>query len=56
MKHLDAAQRVAIHVVPLLESGRVRVPVEATFAMADAQAAYARFASGGKFGKLVLTA
>ena len=35
-------------------SGRVRVPVEATFPMADAAAAYERFAAGGKLGKIVL--
>jgi hypothetical protein len=31
------------------------VPVAATFALADATAAYARFAAGGKVGKVVLT-
>ena len=33
---------------------RVRVPVEATFPMAEAAAAYERFAAGGKLGKIVL--
>jgi NADPH:quinone reductase-like Zn-dependent oxidoreductase len=50
----DAARRVEVNVVPLLADGRVRVPVDATFPMADAEAAYERFAAGGKFGKLVL--
>jgi NADPH:quinone reductase-like Zn-dependent oxidoreductase len=50
------AQSVAAHVLPLLTAGRVRVPLAATFAMADADAAYARFAQGGKLGKVVLTA
>lgn len=48
------ARAVGEHVLPLLAEGRVRVPVESTFAMADAPAAYERFAAGGKLGKLVL--
>ena len=48
--------RLRDDVLPLLADGRVRVPVEATFALEDAQEAYERFASGGKFGKLVITA
>jgi len=51
-----AARAVEHQVLPLLASGRVRVPVQATFAMADATAAYEQFAAGGKFGKLVLLA
>jgi NADPH:quinone reductase-like Zn-dependent oxidoreductase len=42
-------------VVPLLAAGRVRVPLVATFPMAEAEEAYARFAEGGKLGKVVLT-
>ena len=38
-----------------LAAGRVQVPVEATFPMAEAAAAYERFAAGGKLGKIVLT-
>jgi NADPH:quinone reductase-like Zn-dependent oxidoreductase len=49
-----AARAVERHVVPLLARGAVRVPVEATFPMADAAAAYERFAAGGKLGKIVL--
>jgi len=49
-----AARAVERHVLPLLAAGRVRVPVEATFPMADAADAYARFAAGGKLGKVVL--
>ena len=41
-------------VLPLLESGTVRVPVAATFALDDVEAAYERFAAGGKLGKIVL--
>jgi NADPH:quinone reductase-like Zn-dependent oxidoreductase len=50
----DAARRVEAHVLPLLADGRVRVPVAATFPMADATAAYDRFTAGGKLGKVVL--
>jgi NADPH2:quinone reductase len=49
-----AARAVEQHVLPLLAAGTVRVPVAETFPMADAQAAYERFAAGGKLGKLVL--
>jgi NADPH:quinone reductase len=52
----DAARRVERHVLPLLEAGDVRVPVEATFALDDVTAAYDRFAEGGKLGKIVLLA
>lgn len=52
----DAARRVEHHVLPLLDSGAVRVPVHATFALGDAAAAYRRFAEGGKLGKIVLLA
>ena len=41
-------------VVPLLAAGRVGVPVCDTFPMAEAEAGYARFAAGGKLGKVVL--
>jgi len=50
----DVAAAVAAHVLPLLADGRVRVPVADTFPMADAEAAYERFARGGKLGKVVL--
>jgi putative PIG3 family NAD(P)H quinone oxidoreductase len=42
-------------VLPLLAGGSVRVPVEAAYPMADAEAAYERFAAGAKLGKVVLT-
>ena len=50
----DAARRVERHVLPLLESGDVRVPVEAVFTLDEVEAAYERFAAGGKLGKIVL--
>ena len=49
-----AARAVEHHVLPLLADGRLRVPIEATFPMSDAAAAYDRFSAGGKLGKLVL--
>jgi NADPH:quinone reductase-like Zn-dependent oxidoreductase len=48
------ARAVEAHVLPHLRSGRFRVPVEATFPLAEAAAAYERFAVGGKLGKIVL--
>lgn len=47
-------QRLGRHVLPLVEAGRVTVPVERTFPLAEAEEAYEAFAAGGKFGKLVL--
>jgi NADPH:quinone reductase-like Zn-dependent oxidoreductase len=48
------ARAVERGVVPLLDAGRVRVPVFAEYAMSDAAAAYERFTTGGKLGKIVL--
>jgi NADPH2:quinone reductase len=48
------AAAVGAHVLPLLVARRLRVPVEATFAMENAAEAYDRFARGGKLGKIVL--
>jgi NADPH:quinone reductase len=42
-------------VLPLFEPGSLRVPVAETFPLDQAAAAYARFAAGGKLGKVVLT-
>lgn len=49
-----AAAAVARHVLPLVEQGRLTVPVAETFPLRDAAAAYEHFAAGGKFGKVVL--
>jgi NADPH:quinone reductase-like Zn-dependent oxidoreductase len=49
------ARAVEKHVLPLIESGTVRVPVAETFALGEVEAAYERFAQGGKLGKIVLT-
>jgi NADPH:quinone reductase-like Zn-dependent oxidoreductase len=40
--------------VHLLGTGAVTVPVAATFPMAEAAAAYDRFTSGSKLGKIIL--
>ena len=45
---------VAAHVLPLIDSGRLHVPIGTTFGMAEASAAYEYFEAGGKFGKIVL--
>ena len=50
----DAARRVEHSVLPMVESGAVRVPVAETFPLERAQEAYERFAGGGKLGKIVL--
>ncbi|HEY7946817.1 MAG TPA: zinc-binding dehydrogenase [Acidimicrobiales bacterium] len=50
----SVARAVEAHVLPHLESGRLRVPVCATFPMDGAADAYEHFAAGGKFGKIVL--
>ena len=52
----DVTAGVAAHVLPLLEAARIGVPVSETFPMSEANAAYERFAAGGKFGKVVLVA
>jgi len=51
-----AAQAMIRHVLPLVDAGRITVPVEATFPMAEADAAFDRFAAGAKLGKIVLVA
>jgi NADPH:quinone reductase len=48
------AHRVERHVLPLLAGGRVTVPLAATFPFESVADAYARFAEGGKLGKIVL--
>lgn len=49
-----AARLVEREVLPLFAQGRVAVPVAETFPLAEAAAAYERFAAGGKLGKIVL--
>jgi NADPH:quinone reductase len=42
------------HVLPLVEDGRVRVPVAETYPLEHVVDAYERFEAGGKLGKVVL--
>jgi NADPH:quinone reductase-like Zn-dependent oxidoreductase len=48
------ARRVEHEVLPLFDSGALRVPIAATFPLDEAAAAYERFEAGGKLGKIVL--
>jgi len=50
----EAMRLVEHEVLPLFESGELRVPVAATFPLHDVETGYARFEAGGKLGKLVL--
>jgi NADPH2:quinone reductase len=47
-------RRLEKEVLPLFETGALSVPVAATFPLDDVEAAYERFAAGGKLGKIVL--
>ncbi len=49
-----AAQAMIRHVLPHVARGALTVPVEATFPMSEADAAFDRFGEGGKLGKIVL--
>jgi NADPH2:quinone reductase len=50
----DAARGVERSVLPLIESGAVKVPVHATYPLDKAVEAYDAFAAGAKLGKIVL--
>ncbi len=50
-----AARRLEHEVLPLFDTGALRVPVADTFPLVEASAAYERFAGGGKLGKIVIT-
>ena len=41
-------------VLPLFETGVLRVPLAATFPLEEVEQAYERFSAGGKLGKIVL--
>ena len=49
------ARQVEKHALPQVESGRIGVPIAATFPLDDAATAYDLFKAGGKVGKIVLT-
>jgi putative PIG3 family NAD(P)H quinone oxidoreductase len=48
------ARRLESEVLPLFETGALRVPVAEAYALDDAADAYERFAAGGKLGKIVI--
>jgi len=48
------ARALERHVLPLVAEGQLRVPIAATYPLAEVAAAYDRFAAGGKLGKIVL--
>ena len=48
------ARKVEHHVVPLLASGAITVPIEERFSFPAVADAYERFSRGGKLGKIVL--
>ena len=50
-----AMRAVEKEVLPLFDRGEIDVPVAETFPLEQAEAAYDRFAEGGKLGKIVLT-
>jgi NADPH:quinone reductase-like Zn-dependent oxidoreductase len=52
-----AVQLVEANVLPFVrdDGPSLQVPVAATYAMSEAEAAYDRFVAGGKLGKIVLT-
>lgn len=49
-----AARLVEAQVLPLLASGKLRVPVGATYSLEQGAKAYERFSAGSKFGKIVI--
>jgi putative PIG3 family NAD(P)H quinone oxidoreductase len=51
----QTARLVERHVLPMFDTGRLRVPVAATYGLDDVTDAYERFTAGGKLGKVVLT-
>jgi putative PIG3 family NAD(P)H quinone oxidoreductase len=48
------ARGVERSVLPLFDSGAIRVPIAASFSLERAAEAYERFSAGGKLGKIVL--
>jgi NADPH:quinone reductase len=48
------ARQLETSVLPLVADGRLRVPIEAEFPLAEVTAAYERFTAGGHVGKIVL--
>jgi NADPH2:quinone reductase len=51
----QTARAMERDVLPLFESGALKVPIAATFPFERAAEAYERFTAGGKLGKIILT-
>lgn len=51
----EAVRRFAAHVVPMLESGRLRPVVEKIYSIDEVRAAHEHMESNSSFGKIVLT-
>ncbi|MBO9531850.1 MAG: zinc-binding dehydrogenase [Solirubrobacteraceae bacterium] len=49
-----AARAVEREVLPLVERGQLAVPIDRTFGLDEATAAYEHFRQGGKFGKVLI--
>lgn len=49
------ARAIEAHVLPMLDDGRIKVPVDSTFPLAEAAKAHARMEAGQHIGKIVLT-
>ena len=49
-----AARAMERHVLPLFDTGALKVPIAETFPLTQATDAYDRFEQGGKLGKIVL--
>jgi NADPH2:quinone reductase len=54
-ERLECVQACARDLLPLLEAGRIKLPVDRTFAMDDVTGAYAYMKLDQHVGKLVLT-
>ena len=48
------ARELEASVLPLIADGRLRVPIDAEFPLAEVATAYERFSAGGHVGKIVL--
>jgi NADPH:quinone reductase len=48
------ARELETHVLPLVADGRLRIPIEAEFPLAEVSSAYERFTGGGHLGKIVI--
>ena len=49
------ARAIEREVLPLVDRGRIAVPIAETYPIEEAEQAYAHFKAGGKFGKVVIT-